>query len=162
MGNPFMAAMAAMAAVAVMSMGTFLALEKPSWLPVFGEEKSDTVLVFLVGSRRGVETVKKSVDPARIVAETPNAIALVEGRMVAVDAAAVSEPLMAAGWADRPLELLQVPRDDGLNRGEKKGTGEQSGEDAARIDRIMELMNKPSLTQGEALFVLNAMDDGLM
>ncbi len=159
MGNSFIAAMAA---IAVMSLGTFLALEKPSWLPVFGGEKSETVLVFLVGSRWGVETVKKSVDPARIVAETPDAIALVEGRMVAVDAAAVSEPLMLAGWADRQLELLQVPRDDGLRRSGKKGTGEQSEEDAARMDRITELMNKPSLTQGEALFVLNAMDDGLM
>jgi hypothetical protein len=156
MGHTFIAGSTA---VVVLALGLFVALERPSWLPVIGGEQ-EPVLIFLVGNRSGVELVKKAVDPARIVAQTPNALALAEGRMVATDASAVSEPLMAAGWGDRQIEIFTVPKKDGLNRG-RKGKG-GAGSDDPRMGRLMELMNKPTLSQGEALFVMQAMNDGLL
>ncbi len=48
--------------MAILSGGTFLALERPAWLPYFGE--SDRVLVFLVGSRAGVDHVRSVVKAA--------------------------------------------------------------------------------------------------
>jgi hypothetical protein len=156
MTHPFLAGISA---VAVVSAALFLVVERPAWLPVVGGSGEEPILVFLVGSREGVEIVKRAVDPERIVVETPDAIALVEGRMVATDAHAVSQPLMDAGWSDRSLELLSVPRDDGRRR---RGGEQPSEADAARMARLTELMNKPTLTSGEAMVVLQAMNDGLL
>jgi len=153
-GNTFLASATAMI---VFAGGLFIALERPSWVPLLGA-KPEPVLVFLVGDRRGVEVMRRAVDPARIVAESPDAIALVEGRMVATTPEAVSAPLMQAGWQDREIELLKVPRNDGLRRPSRGGT---AGDDP-RMAKLVELMNKPELSQGGALFVLQAMNDGLM
>jgi len=116
----------------------------------------EPVLVFLVRSRRGVERVKAAVDPARIVAETPDAVALVEGRLVATSAPAVSEPFMAAGWADRPVEIFELPRSAGPAAGGPHHTAEGPTNDAQR-EKLVELMNKPTLSRGEALFVLRTL-----
>jgi len=114
------------------------------------------VLVFLVASRRGVERVEAAVDPARIVAATPDAVALVEGRVVATSATAVSEPFMAAGWADRPVELFDLPRGDGPADG---GPRQEPGTppDPVQREKLAELMNKPTLSRGEALLVLRSL-----
>jgi hypothetical protein len=156
MGHTFIAGSSA---VVVLALGLFVALERPGWLPLVGGEQKP-VLIFLVGNRSGVELVKKAVDPARVVAQTPDAFALAEGRMVATNPSAISEPLMAAGWSDRQLEIFSLPKNDGLNRG-RKGKG-SAGSDDPRMGRLMELMNKPTLSQGEALFVMQAMNDGLL
>ncbi len=155
MGNTFLAGVTAMV---VFAGGLFIALERPSWVPILGSQQ-DPILVFLVGDRSGVQAMKRAVDPSRIVAESPDAIALVEGRMMATNAAAVSAPLMAAGWDDREIELFTLPRNDGLNR---KGSRKGKGADDPRFGRLMELMNKPTLSYGEALFVMNAMNDGVI
>jgi len=115
------------------------------------------VLVFLVGSRRGVERVKAAVDPGRIVAATPDAVALVEGRVVATSAPAVSEPFMAAGWADRPVELFELPRGDGPADAEPRHTPGTPPDDAQR-EKLAELMNQPTLSRGEALLVLRSLE----
>ncbi len=150
--------LAGVTALAVLSTGLFVALERPSWVPLVGAEE-EPVLIFLVGSRQGVETLKRAVDPSRIVAESPDAVALVEGRMVATHADAVAAPLTAAGWTDRKLEILQVPRRDPLRGSRREGAG---AADDPRMQRLNELMSKPTLSYGEALFVMNAMNDGLM
>jgi hypothetical protein len=159
MGNTFLAGVTAMI---VFAGGLFVALERPAWVPVIGGSAAEEpVLIFLVGGREGVAKVKRAVDPGRIVAESPDAIALVEGRMVATNADAASAPLMAAGWSDRDIELFTLPKNDGLKRTTKAGSG-GSGSDDPRYERLMELMNKPELSYGEALFVMQAMNDGVM
>ena len=73
-----------------------LALERPAWVPVLGDS-GPRVLVFLVGDRGGVDRVRRAVAPERIAVSTPDAVALIEGRIVAVDAAAVSRaPIWSA------------------------------------------------------------------
>ncbi len=144
-----------LSALFVLSAGLFVALERPSWVPVVGEEE-EPVLVFLVGHRKGVDLMKRAVDPQRIVAESPDAIALAEGRIVATGAEAVSAPLMAAGWGDRTIELLRVPPRD------TNGPGADGEGTDPRFARIMELVNKPTLSYGEALVVMQAMNDGVI
>jgi hypothetical protein len=118
------------------------------------------VLVFLVGSRAGVDRVRKAVDPARIVADGPDALALVEGRIVAVDSAAVSVPFTAAGWIDREIELLRVePREPGYRQSQVASAGGEV--DPARMARLRDLIHQPTLSAGEQLFVLQAMNDGV-
>lgn len=155
MGNTVLASMAA---IGVLSAGLFITLERPAWIPVLGQEE-EPILVFLVGDRDAVSAVKRAIDPSRIVAETDEAFALVEGRMIAAGPEAVSEPLTAAGWIDRRVELFPLPRRRDTAAASGKGGG---GSDDPRFDRLMDLMNKPTLSHGEALFVMTAMNDGLL
>ncbi len=146
-----------LASLAMLSGGTFLALENPGWLPGGGE--SDRVLVFLVGSRAGVERVRAAVDPARVVASTADAIALREGRIVAVNAEAVAAPYTEAGWIERDIEIFHVEKNDGLKR--NKSSEGAPDVDPERLARLRSLVSKPMLTAGEQLFVLQAMNDGI-
>lgn len=155
MGNTLLASMAA---IGVLSAGLFITLERPAWVPVLGQEE-EPILVFLVGDTAGVDAVKRAIDPSRIVAETDDAFALVEGRMIAAGPEAVSEPLTAAGWIDRKVELLPLPKRRDTVAAASRGGGSS---DDPRFERLMDLMNKPTLSHGEALFVMTAMNDGLL
>ena len=76
----------------------------PDWLPELGAEEP-AVLVLLVGDRHGVASVRAAVAPERVVAATPDAVAVEPGRIVATSPEAAGEPLMQAGWVDRPIEI---------------------------------------------------------
>jgi hypothetical protein len=77
----------------------------PAWLPELGAEEEPAVLVLLVGDRHGVASVRAAVAPERVVAATPDAVALEPGRIVATSPEAAGEPLMQAGWAERSIEI---------------------------------------------------------
>ena len=49
------------------------------WARSLGSSEPASVLVLLVADRSGVAAVRSAVDPARILAETPEAIVLREG-----------------------------------------------------------------------------------
>jgi len=151
-------------AALMLSVGLFVARERPEWVPIMGqEEEKEPVLVFLVGSPQGVAMMRRAVDPGRVVAETPNAIALAEGRMVAASAEAVGAPLVAAGWSDRKLEIITVPKSEGLERSSQAGPGGRGGgAEDPRMARLAELRNKPTLNVGDLIFLMNAMNDGLL
>jgi hypothetical protein len=119
------------------------------------------VLVFLVGGPEGVEGVRRSVDPSRIVFSSQGAVALQEGRIVAAGQDAVGEPLMAAGWIDREIEIFTVARRDILPT-KHGGDGANKDVDPERLARLNELVKKPTLSYGEQLFVLQAMNDGIV
>lgn len=144
--------------MAMLSGGTFLALERPAWLPVWG--KTERVLVFVVGSRDRVELVRKAVDPRRIVGESADAVALVEGRIVAANADAVGAIYQRIGWMDRRIEMFDVRRAEHLKR--TRGQGGSGGDaDEERLAKLRALVEKPTLTAGEQMFVLQAMADGI-
>ncbi|MEE8582155.1 MAG: hypothetical protein V3T33_11265 [Myxococcota bacterium] len=152
-----------MSAFIVAATGLYFVLEPPEWPTemslIAPKPPPPVVTVFLVGDRRAVSMMRSALDPARIVAETPDAIALIEGRVIAANVEAVSDPVNQAGWAERKIELFTLRRDNGLERGRK---GARGGEMDERRTRLNELAKKPTLTPGEAIFVLNAMDDGLI
>jgi hypothetical protein len=151
-------AVLAVISFAILSGGTYLALERPSWVPLVGEK--DKILVMLVANRAGVARVRASVDPARIVAESADAIALVEGRIIAAGAEAVSGPYTEAGWMDRELQFLSVAQADPMGAARQANAG-GAGVDPERQARIRELVSKPTLSAGEQMFVLQAMNDGV-
>ena len=148
--------------------GLLLTLEGPKFIPAMEQllpglaDDSDKVLVFLVGDVGGVDRVRSSVDPARIVWSSDEAVALKEGRIVAAGQHAVGEPIKEAGWMDREIEIFTVAKRDILppkGGGMKDGNGEEV--DPERMARLQELVKKPTLSYGEQLFVLQAMNDGV-
>ncbi|UCE86663.1 MAG: hypothetical protein JSU66_02690 [Deltaproteobacteria bacterium] len=142
----------------VTALGLAAALAGPRW---FGARASgEPVLVILVRDRSGVALVRAAVDPGRIVAERPDALALAEGRVVAAGPEAVPALLGLAGWQDRELELFGLPARDAARRPGAKPLPDPERE--ARRARLYELMKKPMLSAGEGLFVLQAMNDGLL
>jgi hypothetical protein len=138
--------------------GLFLALEGASLIPGYQSEQ-ERILVFVVGSRAGVERVRRAVDPARILASSPDAIALAEGRMVVSNAEAVGGPFVEAGWIDRPIEMFHLERSNGLNR--SRSSKESNSVDPERLAKLRALVHKRTLSRGEQLMVMQAMNDGV-
>ncbi len=148
----------AVTAVAMLAGGLYLALEKPEWVPGL-EAPSDRVTVYVVGTPEGVDIVRAAVDPARIVASAPGAIALVEGRIIAASVEAATSPYTEAGWSEREIEFVKIEKNDRPVRGRRISSNEV---DPDRMARLQELIHKPTLSYGEQVFVLQAMNDGLV
>jgi len=114
----------------------------------------EPVMVMLVGNVEGVDAVRAAVDPDRIVASTPEAFALIEGRIVATSIAAASGPLNRAGWASRNIEIVVSPQK--LTPGfAKKATASGAGRPE---DPFAALKDEDSLTSAQSLKLLKAMD----
>jgi len=148
-----------MAMVVVLSAGVLVVLESPAWLPDgLSRGNGDRVLVFLVGDPDGVDRVRRAVDPARVVYADEQSIALVEGRIVAANVAAVSLPMNAVGWRDRSIEIFHVERAE--REKSRRGAGAPDV-DPERMAKLRALVKKPTLSYGEQVFVLQAMNDGI-
>lgn len=148
-----------MAMVVILSAGVLVVLESPAWLPDgLSRRQDDRVLVFLVGGSEGVDRVRRAVDPARVVYADEQSVALVEGRIVAVNVAAVSLPMNAVGWRDRSIEIFHVERAERKRSPGREGTTDV---DPERMAKLRALVRKPTLTYGEQVFVLQAMNDGI-
>jgi hypothetical protein len=124
------------------------------WATSLGSEEPEPVLVLLVPNQSGVAAVRAAVDPARILAETPEAIVLQEGRVVATTPEAVGEPLSEAGLADRSIELWAVRQRSPRTPRER----EQGGDEGLSLAA---LANKPTLTLVEMLAILNGQVGGV-
>ena len=150
-------------ALAVLLLGFYGTLENPLDDLSLGSVQSllpeeEPIEVFLVGSPAGVERMRRVVDPDQIVARTPGAIALKGGRLFAARQGAVGASLSAAGWSDRTLEILVVTARDNPGPMPQGPTADGSSE---RMARLSKLMKQKSLSAGEQLFVLQAMNDGV-
>lgn len=78
--------------------------------------------------------------------------------MVAVDAAAASWSINQLGWGDRTIEIFRVDRADVARPSSGDGATDV---DPERMARLRELVRQPTLSSGEQLFVLQAMNDGI-
>lgn len=123
------------------------------WVRSLASGEPASVLVLLVADRAGVGAVRAAVDPTRILAETPDAIVLREGRVVATGPEVIGEPLVEAGFADRSIELWAASRGDPWKRAE--------GEDPDRAHSLAALAQKPTLTPLEVLAILNGSVGGI-
>jgi len=115
----------------------------PSWL---GGPEREPVLVVVLGYPGSVSGPRAAIPRERIVAESPAAFAVRERRLVAESFDEVGPVLMAAGWRDAPLEIVALRRRAPVQR-----------LTADPLDRVSELMNKPTLNLLEARAVLNTM-----
>jgi hypothetical protein len=121
------------------------------WVKSLGSSETPSVLVLLVADRSGVAAVGAAVDPVRILAQTPDAIVLREGRVVATGPEAVAAPLVEAGFADRSLELWAAAPAEGW-RGHEPVEEERS---------LATLASKPTLAPGEVIALLNGSVSGI-
>ncbi len=154
------ALLAASAAILVLAIGIFLATSDSSDFPSFGFFEEDPILVVLVGEARHVDLVRGAIDPGRILVDTPDAFALAEERVIAVDADAASVPIEAAGWLDREIEIVAIPMDGGRQWDRRRRTGSKdlTEEEQKRAEKIAELLKKPTLNPIEATVLLQHMD----
>jgi hypothetical protein len=112
------------------------------------------ILVLLVTGESNVSALRAAVDPGRIVAREKGGFALSEGRIVASDHRAAERILTAAGWLERPVEIVvsaSSPR-----RRSKAPSPE--GESPEGQPDLLELSRKPTLTLPEALAALRALE----
>jgi hypothetical protein len=121
------------------------------WVKSLGSGEPTSVLVLLVADRSGVAMVGAAVDSARILVQTPDAIVLREGRVVATGPEAVGVPLSDAGFADRSIELWAAAPPKRW-KPEEPAEGEHS---------LAALASKPTLTPGEVIALLNGSVSGV-
>ncbi len=70
----------------------------------------EPVVVLIVGTPENVAMLRDAVGSDRIVVNRRNSFALDEGRVIAASMDAVGSSITAAGWIDRPLEIVPSPR----------------------------------------------------
>ena len=70
----------------------------------------DVQFVATAGSVENVEVVRRVVEPERIVASSAEGFAIDGGRVVSASLEQAGAPLSAAGWTDRPVEILTPQR----------------------------------------------------
>ncbi len=128
-------------------------LEAESWFDAgVGLAVEEPVTVMLVGDPESVAEIRDAVDPDRIVASTPQAFALIEGRIIATSIEAASRPLNQAGWASRSIEIALPPKKRTPRYAAAQDEATQNG------DPLVALKDKDVLTQGQTMRLLNEMD----
>lgn len=107
-------------------------------------QEPEPVVVLVVETPENVEIMRAAVHPDRIVAEAENSFALDEGRVIAASLETAGESLTAAGWVDRPLEIMLTQR--------RSESPEPAPGPAAN------LASSPILSQAEALQMLSQLE----
>lgn len=162
-------------AMLVFGCGMLAALEahqSGEWGPGASGATGDPVLVLFVG--RHFDRIVDTINPDRVLAVVPGAIATHDGLIMAVDAAAVGEAISEAGWIDRSIEIFDAGKDDDGPRwadagddsrrvadGDSSDFAAPGASESDRRERLRELMGKKELSRGEQIFVMSAMNDGI-
>jgi hypothetical protein len=144
---------------AALIMGTFVALEGERIGKEMGLIEGDPVLVFVVPQPENKQRIRTAVSKERVVWEGEAGFALVGERVVTSSFEQAGEVIKGAGWLDRPIRIVTLQADP-----EEEGAESDAGSPAsreARRKRLLELVNQPTLSRGEQMFVLQAMNDGI-
>lgn len=123
-------------------------------------EEDGLVLVFVIPDDQSARRVRAAFAPDRILWQGAEGLALVGDRIVASNLEGASEVIMQAGWIERQIRIVRLDaRFDDPDGGAGAGASGQGGQ--SRQARLKELTNKPTLTHGEQMFILSAMNDGV-
>ncbi len=144
---------------AALIMGTFVALEGETFVREMGLVEGEPVLVFVIPLAENAERVRAAVSPDRVLWEGEAGFALVGERVVTPSLDRAGEVIKAAGWVDRPIRIVTLEADPD-EPGENPEVGRPASREA-RLARLRELVRKPTLSRGEQMFVLAAMNDGI-
>ncbi len=140
---------------------TVVVFEGPGLVERSGLAEQDPVLVFVIPGLENARRLRASITPERIVWQGNQGLALAGGRILALNLDDAGDVIEAAGWVDRPIQIVQLddPKREEGTEGEAGSEGGLSREE--RLTRLRGLVNQPTLSRGEQLFVLSAMNDGL-
>ena len=148
------------ALLAALIMGTYVTLEGENVARDLGIVEGDPVLVFVVPLPESERRIRSAVTRERIVWQGDEGMALVGGRVVTPSLDQAGDVIERAGWVDRPIQVVTHSADmDDEAEGAEDRNSPASREE--RLARLRSLVNKPTLTRGEQMFVLQAMNDGL-
>ena len=117
------------------------------------EGTGPAVTILLIPDAEGVRAIRHAIDPDRIVASSPDAFALAEGRIVATSVESASGPLNQAGWSKRPIEIVTPPS----RATPRFESARSSSREAAPADAVSALKDKRVLTRNESIRLLNEM-----
>ena len=137
-------------------LGTWLLFGAPGLSGLAGK---DPVMVFLVRDPAVVAAIHRAAAPDRVLYATPGAVVLGEDRIVAVDVEAAEAPVNTLGWVDREIEIITLEVSPRANSASSEA---RSQDDPERRARLTELMRKDTLSYGEQMFLLKAMNDGVV
>jgi hypothetical protein len=146
---------------AALIMGTFVALEGEEIGMKMGLVEADPILVFVIPQPENAARVRSAVSADRILWEGDSGFALVGDRVITTSYEQAGAVIKGAGWIDRPIQIvtLEADPDEEANAEDGGDSGQASPEE--RRERLLELVNKPTLSRGEQMFVLSAMNDGI-
>ncbi len=144
--------------LAVLVSGSFALLEGKSFAKQLGWFEEEPILVFVVPMAESARRVRAAVAPEAVVWEGEAGFALASGRVVASSFERAGEIIKGAGWVDREIEIVRLEAD----RAEQATaeSGDPGAREATR-ERLVELMDKPTLSRVEQTIVLQAMMDGV-
>jgi hypothetical protein len=146
------------ALLAALIMATFVALEGENLGKELGIVEEDAVLVFVVPLPENARRIRAAVSKDRVVWEGEAGFALDGERVVTPSYDQAGDVIMAAGWTDRPIKIISLEVDPSE---ESDGDSESPASRAERADRLRSLVKKPTLSRGEQMFILKAMNDGI-
>jgi len=135
---------------------TMLAFEGPNLAKRIGLAEEEPVLVFVIPGVENARRLRAAIAPERIVWQGKQGLALAGGRVLALNLDAAGDVIEFAGWVDRPIQIVRLEDPHREEGEESKGASRPE-----RLARLRSLVNKPTLTRGEQMFVLSAMNDGL-
>jgi len=144
--------------LAALIMGTFVALEGEQLGKDMGLLEEDPILVFVIPQPQQAARIRSVVSPERVLWEGDAGFALVGDRVITTSFEQAGEVIMGAGWIDRPIQIVTLDADPDEDAEAEVGT---QASPEARQKRLLDLVNKPTLTRGEQMFVLSAMNDGI-
>jgi hypothetical protein len=124
------------------------------------DEAAPPVLVVIVETQAHLELLRQAFGRRTVLQSTKGAFAI-EDTVFASDLEAVSAPLNALGWAERPLSIVSrerrvvdVPRDAGTPGG--------LGDSGRKGLSLAEIARKDSLSRAEAQILLDRLEDPLL
>jgi hypothetical protein len=143
---------------AALIMGTFVALEGENLGKQMGLIEGDPVLVFVVPKPENTRRIRSAVSNERVLWEGDAGFALVGERVITSSFEAAGEVIKGAGWIDRPIQIVTLdadPEEDPVSDAASPASRED------RRKRLLELVHQPTLSRGEQMFILQAMNDGI-
>lgn len=143
-------------AFAILLVLTIAVFEGKNVTQQLGMTEKDPVLVFVIPSIENARRVRAAIAPERIAWQSDKGLALVGGRVVSLNLDDAGDLIEEAGWIDRPIQIVRLEDPEAEEDGEL-----EAGSREARLARLRSLVNKPTLSRGEQMFVLMAMNDGI-
>lgn len=155
MQNPFFQLGAAFAGLVLFA---FMALEGRDVAQAVGlVEEDEPVLIFSIPNPEHLAGVRAAIAEDRILHDNEEGFAVSGGRVYVRDVAQAGDLIEESGWVDQPIQIVSL----GMDGPEDESAPTPSLSREERLARVRSLVNKPTLTRGEQLFVLQAMNDGI-